>query len=546
MIGVKARPGQEWAVEEFFELFKTPWEFFRSDQVYDVVIATSNDVPKIDKGLLLIYQAEHLEWDERHSLVGSERRNAGSVKHGNVTLPIYAGLLSFDVVPNLAIWADAGEGGAIVVSLSQAPLKVVRLGYNLFDEVEFLLTQGQPIENAGIPTLDLHVSMLRDCILDAGIPIAEIPPVPAGHSFAVCLTHDIDFIGIRQHFLDHSMFGFVYRATIGSIQRFIQKRLTVPQVMRNWAAVASLPLVYAGLLRDFWEPFEWYLSVENGLDVTYFLIPVKHHPGDGLSGSRANLRASAYDVTDIPETAKRLLQHGCEVGVHGIDAWNSVEKGRMEAQRVADSADQMPKGIRMHWLMWDQDSPSKLESAGFNYDSTVGYNETIGYRAGTSQAFCPKGSKELLELPMHIQDGALFYPQRLNLSEKEAAEACSRIFDHAKQNGGVATLIWHDRSHGPERFWGSFYVSLIETLKSSDVWFGTCADVAEWFRVRRSVKFKSEKVEGGRRVRMVSALGANNPGMRIRIYNKHSSSDDTQPAYSESCWDGRSAQEALL
>jgi hypothetical protein len=299
-------------------------------------------------------------------------------------------------------------------------------------------------------------------------------------------------------------------------------------------------------LPDFWEPFNWYLKTEANLPATYFLIPVKHHPGDGLSGSRTKLRASAYDVTDVSETAKRLLKQGCEVGVHGIDAWNSTDKGKFEAQRVAQSANHMPTGVRMHWLMWDRDSPSKLENAGYQYDSTVGYNETIGYRAGTSQAFRPKGSKELLELPMHIQDGALFYPTRMNLSEQEASEACGRIFDHAHKHGGVATLIWHDRSHGPERFWGNFYAGLVENLKKSDAWFATCSEVSEWFRLRRSVKFTSVTVEGDRRVRLESSFAANSPEMRVRLYRKDSSSDHIQPGYSETCWDGRSAQEVAL
>jgi hypothetical protein len=546
LIGVKARPGQEWAVEEFFELFKTPWEFFQSDHVYDVVIATSTDVPKIDDGLLLIYQARQLEWDDWNSVGTSESRTTGSVKHESAILPIYKGLLTLRVASGSTVWAELSHGEPAAVAFSKGTLKVVRFGYDLFDEVDFLLTEGQPIENASTPTLDLHVSMLRECILDEGIPIVEVPPMPAGHRFAVCLTHDIDFIGIRQHFFDHSMFGFIYRATIGSIRRLLQKRLTVSQALRNWVSVASLPLVYARILPDFWEPFGWYLNVEANLPATYFLIPVKHHPGDGLSGPRTKLRASVYDVTDISETAKHLVKNGCEVGVHGIDAWNSVEKGKFEARRVAESADEKPDGVRMHWLMWDQDSPSKLENAGFNYDSTVGYNETVGYRAGTSQAFRPKGSKELLELPMHIQDGALFYPTRMNLSEQEASQACGRIFAHAQQNGGVATLIWHDRSHGPERFWGSFYAGLVEDLKKSDAWFGTCSEVSEWFRVRRSVKFESVRMESGRRVRLESSLKTNDHGMRIRIYRKDSSSDHIQPGYSETCWDGRSKQEVVI
>src|ERR1700739_2577305 len=548
LIGVRARPEQAWAVEEFFELFKTPWEFFRSDHGYDVVIVTSNDVPRIDKGLLLLYQADSLEWDDRLGVAGTERGATGNLKRGRETLPIYSGLLSFRVALDSAVWAEGADGGAAATTFTDSPLKVVRFGYNLFDEVQYLLTRGQPIENASVPVLDLHVRMLRECVLEAGISLVEIPPVPAKHGFAICLTHDIDFIGIRRHVFDHSMWGFVYRATVGSIRRLLEKRLTVGQLLRNWAAVAFLPLVYMGLLRDFWESFEWYLNVEKGLPSTYFLIPIKRHPGNRVPGSRAWRRASGYDVTDMPEAAKSLLKHSCEIGVHGIDAWNSVEKGKFEAERIAKTTGKTPEGIRMHWLLSDQETTSKLEDAGFAYDSTVGYNETIGYRAGTNQVFRPIGSKRLLELPMLIQDGALFYPQRLNLTDQEASQACNRIIEHATQHGGIVTLLWHDRSHGPERFWGSFYARLIESLKKSDAWFGTCTEVSEWYRIRRGVKFESVTTNCGRRVRMHSTMGTNDHGMRIRIHRKDCTSSHAgeMQEYTDMCWDGRSEQDIEL
>ena len=72
-----------------------------------------------------------------------------------------------------------------------------RFGFDLFREVEHLLCSGQPVNHASIPTLDIHIELLRDCILSAGVPLVEIPPFPPGHRFVGCLTHDVDFVGIR-------------------------------------------------------------------------------------------------------------------------------------------------------------------------------------------------------------------------------------------------------------------------------------------------------------------------------------------------------------
>jgi len=243
-------------------------------------------------------------------------------------------------------------------------------------------------------------------------------------------------------------------------------------------------------MKDYWLPFPWYLDVEKGLGATYYFIPFKRRAGDKVSSNHAARRASAYDVSDVKDWVSRLQQAGCEIGVHGIDAWHSVEKGKEEMERITSVTGSSNAGIRMHWLLRDADTVRVLEEAGYDYDSTVGYNETPGYRAGTGQVYRPIGARQLLELPMHIQDGALFFPQRLDLPDAVAWDLCTGFIRHAQTHGGVLTTIWHDRSHGPERFWGNFYKRLVGELKSQNVWFGTASEVVQWFRVRRSVTFE--------------------------------------------------------
>ena len=59
MIGVIAKSGEGRAVEEFFQLFKTPWEYYVSNRAYDVVVATSNDVPEnLNTRILAVYSSD--------------------------------------------------------------------------------------------------------------------------------------------------------------------------------------------------------------------------------------------------------------------------------------------------------------------------------------------------------------------------------------------------------------------------------------------------------------------------------------------------------
>ncbi len=516
MIGVIPKPDQKPVIKEFFELFKTPWEFYASGRAYDVVIAPADTVPDVDpSSLLLVYGADITKGDVYDGLVPGPRRQAASIACDDVTLPIYCGLQTFrkSSAGAARVTADAGIAG---LQFDANGSTVLRLGYDLFQEVRFLLTVGQPVEHAHIPTLDLHIHMLRRWILQAGVPVVEIPPAPAGHPFMVCLTHDIDFVGIRRHLLDHTMWGFLYRSTVGALRNALRGRMPATRLLRIWRAAASLPFVYLGWARDFWDPFSWYLHVEQQLPATYFLIPFKRRTGDHVPGPHAARRATAYDITDITQWTTTLEQQGCEVGVHGIDAWHDADKARDERMRIADVSSRPSVGIRMHWLLNDANTPPILESAGYSYDATQGYNETIGFRNGTAQLFRPFSTRTLLELPLHIQDGALFYPHNLDLSEADADMRCQPLIDHAQSSGGVLTILWHDRSHGPERCWGDFYIRLVQRLRATNAWFGTASQAAAWCRARRRVRFERLDAAQGSRVRVCSEGPAVEPPLIVR------------------------------
>jgi hypothetical protein len=488
VIGVIAKADQRVVVREFFELFKTPWEFHEEERTYDVVIATADRVPPLDAPLLLIYGCDTTSTDPAIGVIAGRRRAGASLQCGSMSAPIYGGLLTFQEDSAGAVHATTDEGIA-ALRFDRGGATIIRLGYDLFEEVRFLLTVGQPVQHARVPTLDAHIRMLRTWILNAGVPLVEIPPVPAGYDFTVCLTHDIDFVGIRRHRFDHTMWGFLYRSTVGSLRRVLKGRLSVARLLMMWRAAASLPFVFLGWTEDFWNPFPWYLHVEQGLPATYFLIPFKRRVGQHVPGRHPARRATAYDVADIPQWPTALREKGCEVGVHGIDAWHDVPKGRAELMRITAITGVPIAGVRMHWLLSDVGTASTLERAGYTYDASAGYNETIGYLNGTTQTFRPFTTHTLLELPLHIQDGALFYPHNLDLSEAEAAEQCRLLLDHAQSSGGVLTVLWHDRSHGPERLWGDFYIGLVQTLRSSNVWFATASQAVGWFHARRRVRF---------------------------------------------------------
>jgi hypothetical protein len=512
MIGVICADYEKPAVREFFQLFKTPWTFWEPSESCDVLIVTSEAaLPASSTARLVIaFGATEMRDDASLGVSPRSRTHDAMLEVDDLRLPLYTGALM--LAGGATILGRSASGGApLIVKRLTGSFPAIRCGYDLFSEVEFLLSAGQPREHAGTPTLDLHIDLMRRWIVAAGIPLWEIPPVPPGYQFLACLTHDVDFLGIRRHRLDRTLAGFLLRASLGSASGFIRGRHSLRYLLRNWAALLSLPLVYAGVLRDFWLPFDRYAKADGEFRSTFFVIPFRDRPGRGLDGPSDPRRSVKYAARETRPWLPKLRALDFEVGVHGIDAWCDRAAATDELREVAELTGQAELGVRMHWLYFDSSSFATVEQAGFRYDATIGYNDAVGFRAGTTQVFRPLSVERLLELPLHIQDTALFFPGRMNCVEQEAFDLCARILDWTQRLGGVSTLSWHERSLVPERQWDGAYRWLLAQLRQRDAYVGSARDVVSWFSTRRSVDLQGAGLEADR----LQALADRGPGAAV-------------------------------
>jgi hypothetical protein len=516
MIAVLADENEYPAVREFFELFKTPWEFYRDDSNCSVLICAANHVPANSAKIVLVYGSQENSFDRENGTRVRSRQLGAMVWRDGRRIPIYGHCLVFETSGTDVVALESAPEAA-VVKVSSGKQAVIRIGFDLFQEVQCLLAGGQPAAYAAIPTLDLHIALLRDFILGCSIPLVEIPPVPDGYNCIGCCTHDVDHLGFRNHTFDHTMIGFLYRATIGSLLDVCRRKRSLRQLATNWLAVLKLPLVYAGLAPDFWNQVERYVEIEKGIASTWFIIPKKGESGRDGAGNRPMRRAARYDAARYPDVINQLQSAGNEIALHGIDAWRDSNAGRQERDIISKLIGTTETGVRMHWLYFDNNSPAALEAAGFSYDSTIGYNQTIGYRAGTTQVFKPMAAENLLELPMHVMDTALFYPNYLNLSPAGAQEKVQSLVANAARLGGVLTVNWHDRSLAPERLWEATYIQTIEQLRANRACFLTAAATVSWFRRRRAVVF--ERIGQTIKVRVPPAGDPRLPGLCVRRYH---------------------------
>jgi hypothetical protein len=320
----------------------------------------------------------------------------------------------------------------------------------------------------------------------------------------------------------------VYRGTIGTLLGVIRGRRTIAEATRNFLAVLSLPFVFAGLGRDFWQPFEDYAAADGNRGSTYFLAPFKKLPGVAPDGTTDRVRGVPYAVSDIKQEIASARAPRTEFALHGIDAWRDVESGRAEIAQLTTTANSERVGVRMHWLYFSSESTELLEAAGFDYDSTCGYNDAVGFKAGTSQVFRPLGRSKLMELPLSIMDSAMFYPGRMEMTREAALQLCRRIVDDARRFGGTLVINWHDRSLAPERLWNRGYRDLLSEVETGDrAWFATAAEAVEWFRWRRSISFRTDLASNEVVIETV-ATGSTLPGARVAIHRAEKSERDVE------------------
>ena len=159
---------------------------------------------------------------------------------------------------------------------------------------------------------------------------------------------------------------------------------------------------------------------------------------------------TGYDIHDsritrVMDWARSL---GIELGCHpGYDTYCSISELRAEVQRCRAAIGNDRIGGRQHYLRWSPETWIDWEASGLSYDSSVGYADCVGFRAGTCWPYFPwiwneDRRAELLEIPLIVMDCTL-----VEYMAKTPSESCAIVTDlveKCRSVGGVFALLWHN------------------------------------------------------------------------------------------------------
>ena len=301
-------------------------------------------------------------------------------------------------------------------------------------------------------------------------------------TYTVVLTHDIDHLVLRNYSLFSREVGsFIKNCIFSNLLKLLKNDIIVFNYVKSFIAGITFPLVKMGLFKDPMEKcLEQIIKIEKEYNVrsTFYFIPFKDKNGFVKKGTEApENRGTKYNVLDYKGRLVYLDKNGWEVGIHGINAHIDAREAKKELMVFKEMLpDKKNFGVRIHWLYLPDDLWKNLNEAGFFYDTTYGSNKLIGFRENRLYPFKKDG---IWVLPLNIQDGTLLAKWNKNLSQKQSWKEIEKIMNIAKEKNAILTILWHNASFGPPRYWGDVYKKIIEKGKKDGAQFLTALEAIE-------------------------------------------------------------------
>jgi len=400
-----------------------------------------------------------------------ERQNMGSpsafITFQGESIPLYG---TWEIPPD-GLPLVRYESGEPAITKSG---RTIRLGFDIVASMFHLLTlegerKGVQDEQAiQQPVIDLYIcvlkSLIEQCLLKQGQPMVSKCLWPDGKRFAVFLSHDVDAVHRREPFtIAVDLYRIVKAFVRGNVHKALGDARTLCHLLFDDHDV-------------YWN-FDRWMELESRYNIRssfYF-----------LEGRRLARYGRRYNAVTLKPVIQRLRDGGWEVGLHGsYAAWRDARQLKRERRALEKVAEVRIQGHRQHYLHFDSEASYQCyEETGLEYDSTLGYNHQIGYRAGTSLPFHPynraTGKKfHLLEIPLTVMDQAF-------LVDRIPTNALDKMLTRTAANGGLFSLLWHQRTFAQKALYGH----VVQYALQQDGWIATGAQVNTWWRAREACTY---------------------------------------------------------
>lgn len=302
-----------------------------------------------------------------------------------------------------------------------------------------------------------------------GCSSEPVSPAPSVRHFVIC-THDVDFLPVgpwdsaRRLARNVIITALLYKSPMLAMQ---QAGKLLQLAVGKGDPLDQLPCLVP-------------TTIQRGLKASYYFLARRCHRRDGN-----------YQIDDprIVEMMRFLERQGMEVGVHG--SYTSLDEAQGLAAEFARLRELgfRAEGGRQHRLRFTLDRliPA-LEGAKALYDSSLGWNECIGFRGSACFPFPlydfeHERPTSFLEIPMVLMEGSLLAAK---VPEEDWYNHVSEMLAVSRRYGwGGIALLWHPTAFGGGQYPSGVGELFWKLVDQRDQWQDTWTSASEFVHVVR-------------------------------------------------------------
>jgi peptidoglycan/xylan/chitin deacetylase (PgdA/CDA1 family) len=204
------------------------------------------------------------------------------------------------------------------------------------------------------------------------------------------------------------------------------------------------------LSEDPFNTFRWIMEQSEKAGIRSAFYFITQETARGLDGNY-----SMYDP-EIQQLLCEIHARGHEIGLHpSYHTYVNPEHIKQQFEILLDVTQangiyQETWGGRQHYLRWKAPETWQYwDDAGLDYDSTLSYSDTPGFRSGVCYEhsvfnLVTRKHLKLKERPLIVMEQTVLYATYMGLKEQEPLKLIRHFYKQCKRFNGDFTLLWHN------------------------------------------------------------------------------------------------------
>jgi len=249
------------------------------------------------------------------------------------------------------------------------------------------------------------------------------------HHYQVVPTHDIDFL-----FKFINLFK-LFKAIAGDI-------VNLKSINRAWKTLIDYGKIKRQKKHDPFDTFDYLMDISEqyNLKSHFYFIPGKI--------SETNIHYNILNKKTI-DVIKHILQREHIVGMHAsYNSFNNIEQMKKEKERLQQIVENIEES-RQDYLRFENPTTWQiLNDLNIKLDSTIGYANTNGFRAGTCYTYSvfniiTRQKLNLKEMPLIFMEQAAI---RCNSNVEQFKIQILQLKEKVQKYKGKFVILWHNNN----------------------------------------------------------------------------------------------------